>query len=769
MKAGQLSAAIVIAVAGLVSLAGGAAEGPRRPSVGLALSGGGAKGIAHAGVIQALEENGIAIDYVTGTSMGAIIGGLYASGYSPDDMMAMLTSRDFGYWSSGRINPDYVYLYEQPAPTPAFFKVNLGARDTSVMSSLLPSSLINPLPMSFGFMELFAPYTAQCGGNFDRLFVPYRSVTSDVFSKRAVVMKSGSLGDAVRASMSFPLIFRPIDIDSVPMFDGGIYDNFPFDVLERDFDPDFIIGVDVTTPSDVAPAQTSIVDQIETMVMQPDTARFPDDKGIKIHVKLSQFSLLDWGKAQEIYDIGYHRAMEMMDSIKKRVPARVSADSVAARRARFKAATPEIVFDTVEVSGGTPSQDRYVRYLFTHNRPDTFGMRSARLSYYRAISSGMIDNMVPQAHYDRADGLSRLSVKTDIKQRFNVGLGGFLTSSTGSFLYVSGGYNTLSFNSVGVSLEGWAGQSYLAARAAGTMHLPTPVPSELTAEVVASRKRFNESEKLFFEDDNPTFVTTSEVFAMLTYRRPAGRRGVLKASAGYGHLTDRYRAFAAADEGANGPHRSISDLGRVAVEWHRSTLDNSSYPTAGSDYRVNVAGMLGSHKMKPGGDRHDEKLIEAEVATRNYFGLGRHLAIGVESDVVVSTRKLFDSYYASVVSAPAFRPWASCYDSFNPAFSANSWGAVGVVPIWKISSVLQLRGDFYGFMPYRRIVNNGADRRPSEGRRFSDAYFMGKVAGVATFSFATLSVYGTYTSYPARNWHCGISFGVFMQAPRFKR
>ena len=196
-------------------------------SIGLVLSGGGAKGIAHIGVIQALEDNDIPIDYITGTSMGAIIGGLYASGYTPQEMLELIKSDGFANWSTGTINSSLTYYFDQKEPTPAMFHINIESADSSAAKTgILPSSLINPLPMNFAFMELFSPYTAQCAGNFDNLYVPFRCVAADVFHKRKMVMKSGSLGIAIRASMSFPIVYKPQYINGFPIFDGGIYENF---------------------------------------------------------------------------------------------------------------------------------------------------------------------------------------------------------------------------------------------------------------------------------------------------------------------------------------------------------------------------------------------------------------------------------------------------------------------------------------------------------------------------------------------------------------
>ena len=133
----------------------------------------------------------------------------------------------------------------------------------SVKANLLPSSLINPIQMNQAFMGLFSQATAKAAYNFDNLFVPFRCVASDVYGKKAVIFKNGDLGDAVRSSMTFPFVFQPIWKDSVPIFDGGIYDNFPVVPMKEAFHPDFIFGSSVASGDD-KPSE-NIYSQLETM------------------------------------------------------------------------------------------------------------------------------------------------------------------------------------------------------------------------------------------------------------------------------------------------------------------------------------------------------------------------------------------------------------------------------------------------------------------------------------------------------------------------
>ena len=172
------------------------------------MSGGGARGLAHIGVIKALEENNIPIDYVAGTSMGAIIAALYAMGYSPEEMEEVIASDEFKRWYSGKKGKEEIFYFRRNEETPDILNLRMDTRDSIrlVMPSL---TLVDPTQMNLAFMQMFSEANAACKNNFDSLMVPFRCVASDVYNKQQVVYSEGELGDAVRASMSFPLVLSP--------------------------------------------------------------------------------------------------------------------------------------------------------------------------------------------------------------------------------------------------------------------------------------------------------------------------------------------------------------------------------------------------------------------------------------------------------------------------------------------------------------------------------------------------------------------------------
>lgn len=746
------------------------ADKPRQ-SVGLVLSGGGAKGIAHIGVIQALEENNIPIDYIAGTSMGAIVGGLYASGYSPDEMMALLQSPDFANWSTGQIDEKLTYYFAKSDPTPSLFDINLGKQDSVVTSSIIPQGIINPLPMNFAFMQLFSAYTAQCDGNFDNLYVPFICIASDVTHKHKIVCRSGSLGDAIRASMSFPIVFYPIEINGVYMYDGGIYDNFPVDVMKHDFAPSIIIGVNVSTPETKSSTNT-VVDQLSAMIMQGTVKPVAPEDGIYIHLNLEHFGLLDFPKAKAIYDIGYARATEMMDTITTRITARIPSDARRLKRKVFKAKTPYLTFDSVGVTGGTKAQNNYIKYVFTKGNSDTFGIEQAKDSYYRIITPGKLNNLIPHANYDKTDSIFTLNLKASVKDNYKLGLGGYISSSTNSMLFLSGGYNTLSFNSFDANINTWIGQSYIAADINAKMYLRSAIPSYLKLQAVASRQKFYENENLFYEDNMPSFISNTELFGRLNYCIAAGRRGKFEIGMGYGYLYDRFYQSDVIDFASHNRDKCSYSLGQARLSYEHNTLNSSIYPTSGALYKATAIGVMGNY------DYSTESLITVEKTTKwvqlelcaeNYFNISSKLTFGTELNILASTKKLVENYYATIVQSPAYTPTASSYNAFNPAFRANSYAAAGIKPIWKLSKNIQLRGEFHSFLPFREIKENVIDFSPYYGKWFSNPEFFGEIAAVMHLPFASLSAYGNYMSYPRNNWNFGFSFGLFFLAPKFLR
>lgn len=226
----------------LVCLIASSSSAIARPKVGLVLSGGGAKGAAHIGVLKVLEANKIPIDYIVGTSIGSYIGGWYALGYSPDQIQDIMfnTNWDKGY---SDFIPREELLYEDKQLRDKYnITLRLGYSEGKLkMPSgfLLGQSALQLLKLSTDAVGEFE--------SFDDLATPYRAVATDISSAKAVVLKSGSITQAMKASSTVPGALEPIEIDGKLLVDGGIVNNMPIDVA-REMGADIIIAVDIGSP-----------------------------------------------------------------------------------------------------------------------------------------------------------------------------------------------------------------------------------------------------------------------------------------------------------------------------------------------------------------------------------------------------------------------------------------------------------------------------------------------------------------------------------------
>ena len=211
-----------------------------RPKVGLVLSGGGAKGVAHIKVIQVLEEAGMPIDYIAGTSMGAIMGGLYSIGYTSHELDSMVRTQDWMALISDRVARDDKRYHERESADTYIISVSMSldrkfALPSGATAGQNVLNLLNEMTIGYHDKDI----------DFNEMPIPFACVAYDMVKGDEYVFHSGNLPTAIRASMSIPGAFAPVLLDSMVLVDGGIYNNFPVDVVKK-MGADIVIGVDLT-------------------------------------------------------------------------------------------------------------------------------------------------------------------------------------------------------------------------------------------------------------------------------------------------------------------------------------------------------------------------------------------------------------------------------------------------------------------------------------------------------------------------------------------
>lgn len=300
-----------------VSASAGTSPAGGRPRIGLVLSGGGARGMAHIGVIKVLEEMRIPVDVITGTSMGAIVGGLYAAGLSPAELEELVTSVEWNEAFRDKPDPSEQPFRRKQDTLQYQIDFELGYKNGQLT---IPLGLVQGQNLNH-ILNATLMHKATVK-DFDRLHIPFRAVATDIETGNPVVIGRGELATALRASMSIPGVFAPVEMDGKMLVDGGIANNLPIDVA-RALGAEVVICVDIGTPlrsREKLQSATSVTAQVMTITIQRNVAAQlatlrEDD--VLIQPNLGDAGTTDFSKASTVLRIGEDKARSLQPRLAK--------------------------------------------------------------------------------------------------------------------------------------------------------------------------------------------------------------------------------------------------------------------------------------------------------------------------------------------------------------------------------------------------------------------------------------------------------------------
>ncbi|KAF0203735.1 MAG: NTE family [Bacteroidetes bacterium] len=706
--------------------------------VGLVLSGGGAKGVAHIGVIRALEENGIPIDYITGTSMGAIIGALYATGYSPDEMEEIVRSEEFAGWVSGDVDAKYSYLFKKPMPDASWAEFKF--RIDSVFTPFFPTNIVSPILMDFAFLEIFASAGAAASYNFDSLMVPFRCMASDISRGEAIVLRKGDLGSAIRASMTFPFFFRPIRIDGKLLFDGGMYNNFPTDVMYDDFFPDIIIGSQVAANYQ-EPEDDNIVSQLQNMLMQKQEYAVHCENGVIIRPNLREVNVIDFSNTSAFIDSGYVMALRSLPYIREFVVDNVSQEQIREKREEYVSSKPPLLVGDLEITGLKSGQYEYVNRLlgvktrtplqsYVNDDPGNAGTPLALIKpeYFKLIAEDKIEHIYPQMRYDTATGLFDLILDIQRENQLVTGIGGAVTSSSVNELFLKLQYNYWTRFAWQANINAYFGRFYNSSMIEGRMDIPGSKPFFLKARFTFNKFNYFKTNTYFFEDEDPFFLVERERFFTLSGGLPMKNNGIISIDMVIGRNRDDYFQ--------TNYYTRIDTLDRTGFNFFSpgisleiNSLNRKEYASRGVRLSAESRLVTGREIFTPGSTApfktsliNDHTWVQVNVTYENYFKRISPVSFGVFAQAFFSSQEYFSNYTSSILAAKAYQPFPEAIVRFMPQFRANRFVAVGSKNVIELHKNIDFRLEAHVFLPLNAIQQDYLTRR---ALRANDIYFYG--------------------------------------------
>ncbi len=731
--------------------------------VALVLSGGGAKGAAHIGVIRALEDAGIPIDFITGTSAGAIVGGLYSAGYSTEEIESLFLSSEFNNWIAGKIDNKYVYYFKVRNPNPSW--VNLKFNRDSILSTLIPINLLSPSQMDFAFMELFAGANTVSNGNFDSLFVAFRCVATNLNTTEGEVQRNGNLGEAVRASTTYPFYFRPIMINGNVMYDGGMKNNFPVDVAENDFNPDVIIGSKVALENK-KPRTDNVMSILQSMLMINKKYTIKCENGILIEPKIEKVKVTDFSKSSELVQNGYQATMEKMPQIRLLVTDSVPKWNTLLRRDVFRKKMPPLVVDSIEIDGINKIQSEYINRLLINYR-DSSSLEDIKVEYFRLISDDKLSYLFPRLSYNSITKKYKLHIDIEPDKTFEFLIGGNLSSNAKTTIFSEIRFKHLGAQGVNINANVYLGRFYSSALATIRMDHPRRIPFYQELNIGYNEFNYYNTTSTFFGDETPYFLNHNENFVNYNLGFPATNFGRWELGVTAAALQDKYAQrnnFNSNDVFDNNDF----NLGKLYAQYELNTQKKQYYSKQGVLLNSNVYFISGKEENTPGstGENIDEvntshNWAGIRIKYINYIPYLPRLTIGISGDLSITSQDLFATYTASKFRAPQYSPTPDVSTQFLPTFRNYNFFAFGLKTIYSFTNSIDFRIEGYYYQPINTIEKTN-NYKAKLSKLFNNQYFILSAIAIYTTRFGPLSISANYQQESNPLFSINLNFGYII-------
>lgn len=741
-------------------------------TVGLVLSGGGPRGVTHVGLLKALEEANIPIDYISGTSMGAIIGGLYASGYSPEQIEQLITSEELNKWLSTQTTGANTAYYKKP-PGNASWQLFRITYETELKAKL-PTNIVSPYQLDFGFMELFSGASAAANYNFDSLYIPFRCVASDVEASQMVVLNKGQLEKAVRASMTFPFYFKPVRMDDRLMFDGGMYNNFPVDVMSQSFQPDIVIGCKAASNFG-PPDEDDIISQIQSMLMANTNYEINPDSGILITPNLWSVNLTDFSNTRAFIDSGYISTKRQIDRIKQMVERRETVYEKTKKRELFRSKIPTPKIWDIRSEGISATKQRYIDRLIKKeallNELNRDGISSTevfnllREKYFDILSDEMVASVYPEIIHSDKGYVVNFQIKPT--NTLEGEIGGLVSSQAINEIFLQLQYNTWGRNALRIMGNTYLGRFHNSGYFSARFDIPTRLPLSFLLSYSLNGWNYFNTKTYFFADENPSFLIRRENFWTFEAGVPVNKSALLKAQFQTGQLRDEYyqeNQFTRLDT-ADLTYFEFYSPGLI---YEMNKLNRKQFASSGSLVRLCGRFISGQEENIPGSTSSDTTTVYkyhnwalARFIYDGYFNLSRKFHLGIYGQAAYSEYQEFNNYVSTVMAAPSFEPLPESQTLFLPQFRAFTFFGFGMKGILTPIKNLDLRLEAYVFQPYREILKT-PENKAELGDPFDVRYYIFSGRFVYHAPIGPISVGINYFEKMEEPWLFNVQLGYYI-------
>lgn len=677
------------------------------------MSGGGAKGIAHVGVIKALEEYDIPIDYAVGTSMGGVVAGIYAAGYSAAQVEGIMLSPTFLKWVNGEFEDGYNYYIYKDEPNSSFVTLTLSLDST--FNATVNTSLVSDITLNFALPEYLARASATANNDFDSLFIPTRIIAAEVFTQNELVLKDASLPLAVRATLSVPFFYKPIKIDDKYLFDGGVYNNFPVDVAQKDFKPDVIIGSNVSSKVfNKYPFEEDdklINNSLLFMLLDKSDPSSIPENGIYIEPDLTGYTAFDFQEAKALIDSGYHATVKQIEEIQNKIKSRQTKAERSTKREIFTSKGADLEFNAINFHGYNSRQRKYIRKLFKFKSGDILSLEDVKKAYFKMVSEKYFASVFPDIKYDAETRKYSLELYGRPRSNLNANIGGVIATRNISQVFVSGEYyyfdNYLSKNSV----DFYAGSFYKSAQIRSRFYLSGGFPFYIEPAFTYNSWDFLSADDIFLEDERPTVLDRADRSYGLNIGLPFTNKFKAVLSGSFINNDDLYGNSQTINSADTLDNLELKG-NRLGFSLEEGNLNRKQYASEGKSLYFGADFFNIDERYRPGSttalpvNTENRQWFRLFGKWEQYFNKGKW-STGYLVQGAYSTQSEFSDPVGTLVNLPSFNPLQDSRTLLLQNYRAFSYAAFGLKNVYAITSSLDFRLEGYLYKPFEILKQTG--------------------------------------------------------------
>ncbi|MEI7661203.1 MAG: patatin-like phospholipase family protein, partial [Bacteroidota bacterium] len=704
------------------------------------------------------------VSYITGTSIGAVVGALYASGYSPDEIEKLMNSKSFQRWAAGVVDEKSVYYYRKEDPNASWISTSFDF--TKRLTAILPTQIIKTYEIDFRLMQMLTQSNAVAGGDFNKLMIPFRCVVSDIDSSEQMVLRKGDLSQAVRGSMSLPLLLSPVVINGKLVFDGGMYNNFPCDIALREFHPDVIIGSRVAQRYE-KPDRDDIVSQLLTMLMerQSDSITYPHS--VMVVPDIPSVDLMDFSGTTRLADSGYRATLRKIPEIRKLVHDSISADEIIRKREAFNKQKPELRFDSIHVTGLNKMQTGYVAKMLKHGNK-TISIDELRHEYFRFIDESYVKSIFPVARFDHETGYYDLYLEMKKNNSFGAEFGGNFSLGNASMAFLQLQYKYLWTKALLFFANGYFGKVYSSAKVGGRFDFNSKTPWFIDINYTYNHFDYFMAASFFFDDKTPNYIKEGEYFGDVNIGLPVTHAAKLALGLNYAYTSKKYyqsNTFTRNDTSDVTTFRFIAP----SLCFELNSLNRKQFANGGVRLMMKLSYINGYEGLTPGSTAVNKAIItrfhewyRLQLVYDNFFEYIGPVKFGFYGEGVISNQPLFANYISSLIYAAPFQPVPESQTYFLPSFRAINFAAAGLKMVVKVYKKIEYRLEGYLFQPYEEILQNPVDFTAYYGPKFGDRTYMASTSMVYTSPLGPISIGVNYYDKMPEPFTVNFNFGFIL-------